>query len=73
MPLFYFSIALAILCTAFYHIVQRLTPSGANPALSLLITYLSAAVLCLVLFPLYPLKDGFAAAFKQLNWTSHRK
>ncbi len=70
MFLFYFSIALATVCTALYHIVQKLTPADANPALTLAITYSTSAVLSLALLFIYPLKDGLGASFKQLNWTS---
>jgi uncharacterized membrane protein len=70
MLLFYFSIGLAIVATVFYHLIQKLTPAGANPALSLVLTYLVAALLSLALFPFYPLKDGLAAGLRQLNWTS---
>jgi len=70
MFLFYFSISLATLCTALYHIVQKLTPTNANPALTLTVTYTTGAVLSLALLLVYPLKDGLTVELKQLNWTS---
>ena len=70
MILFYFSIGLAAVSTALYHLVQKLTPANANPALTLTITYLTSALLCLALIPFYPLQDGLSASLKQLNWTS---
>lgn len=70
MFLFYFSMALVIIASTVYHIIQKLTPTNANPAITLFVTYASSAVLCLFLLPLYPLKDGLGAALKQLNWTS---
>jgi len=70
MLLFYFSLGLAIVSSVFYHLIQKLIPTSVNPALSLIITYLTAAILSLALIPLYPFKDGLAAALKQLNWTS---
>jgi len=70
MFLFYFSIALATLCTALYHIIQKLTPLDANPALTLAVTYTTGAVLSLALLFFYPLKDSLSVSLKQLNWTS---
>lgn len=70
MFLFYFSIALATLCSILYHVVQKVTPVDANPALTLAVTYSTGAILSLGLLFFYPLKDGLSASFKQLNWTS---
>jgi drug/metabolite transporter (DMT)-like permease len=70
MFLVYFSVTLAIIATTLYHIVQKLTPSDANPAITLFITYFTSAILCLFLLPFYPLKDGLTSALKQLNWTT---
>lgn len=70
MFLLYFSMALVIISSTVYHIIQKLTPANANPAITLFVTYASSAVLCLFLLPLYPLKDGLGPALKQLNWTS---
>lgn len=70
MFLFYFSLGLTVVSTVFYHLIQKLTPANANPGLTLAITYLTAALLSLALFPFYPLKDGFVTALRQLNWTS---
>jgi len=56
--------------TALYHLFQKITPANANPPLALIVTYLSAAIICLGLFPFYPLKNGLGAAVRQLNWAS---
>jgi uncharacterized membrane protein len=68
--LFYFSIGLAIITTALYHIVQKLTPTNVNPAVSLMVTYLTAATLSLALVFIYPLKKSLTDSLGQLTWAS---
>ena len=70
MFLFYFSISLAITSTLLYHIIQKLTPANVNPALALVVTYTTSLALCVLLFPVFPLKNGLQAALRQLNWAS---
>jgi hypothetical protein len=54
-----------------YHVFIKLTPVGAHPALSLVVTYGVATVLCGGLLFLQPLKTSLADAFGQLNWSSY--
>ena len=70
MFLFYFSFALAVLSSAMYHVFIKLVPPDANPAISLFVSYATAALLCLVLLFFFPLKTSVTDAFRQLNWTS---
>jgi drug/metabolite transporter (DMT)-like permease len=70
MYLYWLSIALAVLANVFYHIIQKKTPLGANPALTLSMTYLAAAVICFVAFLVLPGREGLAVEFKRLNWTA---
>lgn len=70
MYLFYFSISLAILSTLIYHLTQKLTPTGANPALALIVTYSVSLLLCFGLLIFFPLPTGLWAAVQQLNWAS---
>ena len=70
MFLFYFSMALTILSGALYHVFQKLTPGNVHPMLALVITYVTAIVICLVLLPLYPSKTGIVESLRQLNWAS---
>lgn len=70
MSLFYSSVLIAVISTMLYHITIKFTPAGANPALSLLVTYLTAALLCVILLFFMPLKSGFIQGLKQLNWAS---
>lgn len=65
-----FPIVMAIIANVFYHIFQKATPSDVNPILSLLGTYLTAALTCLVVLPFYPNNGSFADSIKKLNWTS---
>lgn len=71
MILYYASIAIAIASNLFYYILQKSTPSNANPVLSLAITYFTAFLTCVLIFPFYP-NNGqtIAESLKKLNWTS---
>ena len=44
MFLFWFSIGLTVLSNVIYHMAQKLTPSQANPMLSLAVTYVLAVI-----------------------------
>jgi uncharacterized membrane protein len=65
------TIVLAILSSMLYHVFIKMTPQGAHPAVSLIVTYAVAAVLCGGLLLFLPLKMALADAFKQLNWASY--
>ncbi len=69
--LYYLTIGLAILSSVLYHVFIKLTPGDVHPAVSLIATYGTAAVICLGLLPLFPLKARFGESFKQLNWASY--
>jgi drug/metabolite transporter (DMT)-like permease len=70
MSLFYSSILIAVISTVMYHVTIKFIPQNANPALSLLVTYLVAALLCVVLLFFMPLKSNLGEGLKQLNWAS---
>lgn len=70
MPLFYFSIALAIGSSALYHFVAKSTPSNVNFTVSLLVTYAIAFIVTLFTSFFFPVKNGFLVELKQLNWAS---
>ena len=70
MFLFYFSITLAILSSAFYHFVAKSTPSNVNFTVSLLVTYAVAFVVTLLGFFFFPATNGINAELRQLNWAS---
>ena len=71
MFLLYFSISLAIASSALYHFLQKQIPSGVNPAVSVIATYVASLALCVPLLLLMPPAGGFLAALKQLNWASY--
>jgi len=65
------TIVLAILSSMLYHVFIKLTPQGAHPAISLIVTYGVAALLCGGLLLFLPLRTSVADAFKQLNWATY--
>ena len=70
MPLFYFSIILAICFSALYHFTAKSTPANVNFTVSLLVTYAAAFVVVLLTFLFFPIKNGLAFELRQLNWAS---
>ncbi len=71
MFLFYFSISLAVCSSALYHFSQKETPSGVNPAVSIMVTYFVAFFLTLLLSFFIPSEGGIFAEVRQLNWASY--
>lgn len=70
MALYYLPIGLTIFSNVIYHVILKITPGNVNPALSLIITYLTAALCCLLILPFYPHSAGLVQSIKQLNWVS---
>ena len=71
MSLYYLAVGLAVISNLFYHLSQKLTPAGANPALAVWVTYLVAMAISLVVLALFfPLKTSLGQALRQLNWAS---
>ncbi len=68
--LFVASIGLAIVSNVFYHIFQKWTPANANPYLTLTVTYLTAAGICITLLVLTGPGRPLGGAIRQLNWSS---
>ena len=63
---------LAIACTVGYHLVLKVTPAGANPLLSLMLTY---ALVTLLLGAILVVSPGSGAfewrhELRQVNWTA---
>ena len=61
---------LAIACTVAYHVVLKLTPAGANPLLSLLVTYAAVVALFGVLLLAAPGAFEWRQEMRLLNWTA---
>jgi drug/metabolite transporter (DMT)-like permease len=49
---------------------QKSISPGAHPLVSLLVTYAVAAVITLLLFPFFPLRETFGHALRKINWAS---
>ena len=64
------SIAIAIIASTLYHVLQKATPQDVNPVITLLVIYVSGIVVSLLLFTVFPLETGLAESLKQLNWAS---
>lgn len=63
-------LGVAIAATVGYHVVLKLTPAGANPYLSLAVTYAVTTTLFAVTYAVMPASGGLRAAFGELNWTT---
>lgn len=53
-----------------YNLSQKSTPEKVNPFLTLLVTYLTAAILTIIASLFYKTDRGFFESIKDLNWTS---
>ncbi|HYE80837.1 MAG TPA: EamA family transporter [Clostridia bacterium] len=71
MWLYYLALALTVVSSVFYHIIQKSTPADVNPIISIFITYAAAISLCVLAYPFFRSEDGFILSFKKLNWTSY--
>lgn len=70
MFLYVFSIVLIVASNVVYNICQKSTPENANPFSALLITYVTAALLTIVMFLFSKGDKGFFQTLDDLNWTS---
>ncbi len=69
MWMYYFAIFLVVASNVGYHISQKSTPAGVNPALSQLGTYMVAAIFCLLILPFFSLGESITVEVRRLNWT----
>jgi multidrug transporter EmrE-like cation transporter len=68
MPLLWLSVT--VTAAVAYHVIMKLTPSGANPYLSLVVTYVAGT---LAFAAIYAVSSGgvpLRVALAQLNWTA---
>ncbi|MFZ5944917.1 MAG: EamA family transporter [Bacillota bacterium] len=70
MFIYVFSIVLIVISNVMYNVSQKSTPNNINPFTALLMTYITAAVLTIILSFFYKADKGFIQSFSQLNWTS---
>jgi drug/metabolite transporter (DMT)-like permease len=69
--LFYLPIALTALATTLYHIAQKSIAPGVHPMVSLVVTYATSLVACLVVIPFAPGGAPFLRSLKELNWATY--
>ena len=63
-------LGVAVASAAAYHVVLKLTPAGANPYLSLAVTYLVVTAAFSVAYLALPGSGTLRQSFTQLNWTA---
>ena len=70
MFMYVFPICIIIISNILYQISSKSIPPKVNPFSSLIITYLTAALVSAIAFNFYKTDKGFFQSFKDLNWTS---
>ncbi|NLT95388.1 MAG: EamA family transporter [Clostridia bacterium] len=70
MFMYVFSIVLIVASNIVYNICQKSTPENANPFSALFLTYVTAAMVTIIMFLFNKTDKGFFQSFKDLNWTS---
>jgi uncharacterized membrane protein len=68
--MYVFSIVLIVASNIVYNICQKSTPENANPFSALFLTYVTAAMITVIMFMFNKTDKGFLHSFKDLNWTS---
>jgi multidrug transporter EmrE-like cation transporter len=63
-------LGIAIAATVAYHLVLKLTPAGANPYLSLAVTYATVTVIFMAVYAVLPGPMPLRAAIRELDWTA---
>jgi multidrug transporter EmrE-like cation transporter len=63
-------LGIAIAATVGYHVVLKLTPAGANPYLSLAVSYAVVTVVFASVYFVAPGAAPFRLALRELNWTA---
>jgi multidrug transporter EmrE-like cation transporter len=63
-------LGIAIAATVGYHVVLKLTPAGANPYLSLAVTYAVVTMIFAAVYLVAPGPATFRHALGELNWTA---
>src|SRR5690349_8922800 len=68
MQLLWLGVTIAAAVT--YHVVMKLTPSVANPFLSLTVTYLAGTLVLAAIYAVSPGAAPLRVGLGQLNWTA---
>jgi drug/metabolite transporter (DMT)-like permease len=67
---YYAVMGLTIISMVGYHIVQKNIPPTIHPLIALTVTYLVAALICLLLLPLMPITTPWSQIGQHLHWSS---
>ncbi|WP_026881815.1 EamA family transporter [Clostridium akagii] len=70
MSMYMFSIIIIVVSNIMYNICSKSIPAKANPFSSLLITYLTAAIITMIALKFYKTDNGLVKSFQDLNWAS---
>lgn len=70
MRIFWMSALLVIGSNVIYHVSQKSIPSGVNPIISVIVTFITALILCLCMLPFISYEVSFLNEIKKLNWAS---
>lgn len=70
MPSYYLTIGIAITGSVLYHVFQKATSANVNPALGLIVTYLTALTLTVPLVWVFPREGTLREALGRVNWAS---
>jgi uncharacterized membrane protein len=68
MPLLWLSVTIA--AAVAYHVIMKLTPAGANPYLSLTVTYVVTALAFAALYAMFSGPGPLRGELAHLNWTA---
>jgi drug/metabolite transporter (DMT)-like permease len=71
MTMYALAILLTIAANVGYHLFQRTIRPDANPALSLVVTYVVALLLSVALLPAFDGLQDLRAGFRRLGWSSY--
>jgi drug/metabolite transporter (DMT)-like permease len=69
-PSYYLTIGIAITGSVLYHVFQKATSANVNPALGLIVTYLTALTLTVPLVWVFPREGTLREALGRVNWAS---
>lgn len=69
--LYYLTMALTIVASVFYQLIQKSIPEDTNPFSSLIITYITSIIICIAVVLLYPNGINLLSSLKKVHWTSY--
>jgi drug/metabolite transporter (DMT)-like permease len=70
MSIFFLSIILTVISNVLYHIFIKILPAGIHPAVSLVILYGSALLVCLLYLFFFPPAEGLLTSFQKISWAN---